>query len=243
MIDDESEPADDDCMQNTYDSSNSLLSEGELIAQAVALHDSQNATDFYTLEAVDACVDFGYISTDNDISQSTLEFQNQAQYLLMHSRSIKTAMKNLEEHSTPSRIRSEIINQDIIPTVSIAADDLQSSIQTIAQRLSLNRNQGIALEILAKHASDTSAMDGSNQLLMGVFGEAGTGKSTVIEAMREWFKGQRREEELIITATTGAAASHIGAMTLHSATGISIEEYDALKSSRNTTKRSAEWVN
>jgi hypothetical protein len=243
MIDNESEPADNDSMQQVYDSSNSLLSEGELIAQALALRDAQNATDFYTLEAVDACVDFGYISTDNDISQSTSEFQNHSRYLLMHSRSIKTAMKELGERSAPSHSHSEIINRDIRPTVSIAADDLQSSIRTIAQRLSLNRNQGIALEILAKHASDASAMDGSNQLLMGVFSEAGTGKSTVIEAMREWFKGQRREEELIITATTGAAASHISAVTLHSATGISIEECDVPKSPRNTIKRSAEWAN
>jgi hypothetical protein len=107
-------------------------------------------------------MDFGYIATDDDISQSTSEFQNQAQYLLMHSRSIKAAMKNLGDHPAPSHFHSEIMNSDIVPSVSIAPDDLRSSIQAIAQQLSLNRNQGIALEILTKHAYGTSAIDGSN---------------------------------------------------------------------------------
>ena len=58
---------------------------------------------------------------------------------------------------------------------------------------------------------------------MGIFGEGGTGKSTLIDAVRAWFKFCGREQELIVTATTGAAASKINGCTVHSATGIPFE--------------------
>ena len=63
-----------------------------------------------------------------------------------------------------------------------------------------------------------------DQLLMGLFGQAGTGKSRVVEAVRTWFKQINREQELIITATTGTAAFTIRGVTLHSAVGIGVDK-------------------
>jgi hypothetical protein len=58
---------------------------------------------------------------------------------------------------------------------------------------------------------------------MGLFGEAGTGKSRVVEAIQVWFVAQNWSTELIVTATTGTAAFDIRGATLHSALGIPVE--------------------
>src|SRR5271154_3692295 len=68
--------------------------------------------------------------------------------------------------------------------------------------------------------SDNARSDSERQLLMGLFGEGGTRKSRVINAIRKWFQVRGMSDELLITATTGAAAVKIGGRTLHSAIGL-----------------------
>ena len=70
---------------------------------------------------------------------------------------------------------------------------------------------------------------------MGLFGEAGTGKSRVIDAIRAWFGMLNRSKELIVTATTGTTAFSIKGSTLHSVLGIPVEK----KMSR---KKKLEWA-
>ena len=79
---------------------------------------------------------------------------------------------------------------------------------------------------------------------MGIFGEGGTGKSTLIDAVRAWFKFCRREEELIVTATTGAAASKINGTTVHSATGIPFSKKKGRRDEEDVqvTKKMKDWT-
>lgn len=53
------------------------------------------------------------------------------------------------------------------------------------------------------------------QLLLGLFGAVGTGKSRVVDALRAWF-ARNRSIELVVTATTGTAAFNISGTTLDS---------------------------
>ena len=62
--------------------------------------------------------------------------------------------------------------------------------------------------------------DTEPQLLMGIFGEGGTGKSRVINEVKRWFDMGGMGNELLITATSGAAAVKIGGSTLHSTLGL-----------------------
>jgi len=57
---------------------------------------------------------------------------------------------------------------------------------------------------------------------MGIFGEAGTGKSRLIAAIRAWFSIHSRREELLITGYTGSAAFNIKGATLHSTCNLPI---------------------
>ena len=79
-------------------------------------------------------------------------------------------------------------------------------------------------------------------MLMGVFGEGGTGKSTLIEAVRVWFQRNNRGHELIVTATTGSAAVKINGSTVHSAVCIPIETSDGKRVGRLTPKKIAQWT-
>ena len=47
-----------------------------------------------------------------------------------------------------------------------------------------------------------------------------TGKSRVIDAIHKWFEMRGTLDELLITATTGVAATKIGGQTLYSAIGL-----------------------
>jgi PIF1-like helicase len=64
---------------------------------------------------------------------------------------------------------------------------------------------------------------------MGVLGAGGTGKSTLIEAIRVWFKQNNQAKELIVTATTGSAAVKIAGTTVHLAVSIPMEKSDGKK--------------
>ena len=128
---------------------------------------------------------------------------------------------------------------NVQPTVFISHYSFRASVDTVVNWFSLNDEQALALRIVTEHAHELYALDGSHQLLIGIFGEGGTGKSALIEA---GFTSQGRNKELMNTATTGSAASHISATTLHSGTGIPIEDCDSPKTSSNKIKRSADWV-
>jgi hypothetical protein len=98
----------------------------------------------------------------------------------------------------------------------------------------LNRDQRRAYDIVDRHLQQT--LDGLNpdQLLMVIPGEAGVGKSRVIQTITSNFQTRRVPEMLAKGAYTGIAASLIDAMTLHALAGISIR---AGKPSARTMKR------
>src|SRR5205814_1863026 len=79
--------------------------------------------------------------------------------------------------------------------------------------------------------------------LMGIFGEGGTGKTRMIQAVRTWFEVLDRRNELVITATTGTAAFKIKGNTLHSAVGIPIEFGDnrTALTTKVIHKKASEW--
>ena len=76
---------------------------------------------------------------------------------------------------------------------------------------------------------------------MGVLGAGGTGKSTLIEAIRLWFRQNHRERELIVTAMTGSAAVKIKGSTVHSAASIPIETSDGKKMGKLKKQQLEAW--
>jgi thymidylate kinase len=76
---------------------------------------------------------------------------------------------------------------------------------------------------------------------MGVLGVGGTGKSTLIKAIRTWFRTNGRGEELIVIATTGSAAVKINGSTVHSAVSIPIESPDGRRMGKLKKHQREAW--
>src|SRR5579859_2486227 len=115
-----------------------------------------------------------------------------------------------------------------------------SDINMVIDEFSLNPEQTRAFLIICNHALRHYPPQ-DPQLLMGVFGAGGTGKSTLIEAIRAWFKRNSREKELIVTATTGSAAVKMGGTTVHTAVSIPIETADGKRVGKLKEKQLKAW--
>jgi hypothetical protein len=115
-------------------------------------------------------------------------------------------------------------NEYVEPDMFLTSSDVAS----IIRDFSLNIEQSRALKIICNHAAGHHLPDDA-QLLMGVFGAGGIGKSTLIGVIRVWFKRNGREKELIVTATTGSAAVKVKGRTVHAAASIPIERSDGKK--------------
>lgn len=79
----------------------------------------------------------------------------------------------------------------------------------------LNAEQRRAYDIVQDHVLAQGDAEPQPQLLMQILGEGGTGKSTVIKAITEFFNTHGRSRKLLKAAPTGIAASLIGGCTLH----------------------------
>jgi hypothetical protein len=91
----------------------------------------------------------------------------------------------------------------------------------VAERFTLNRNQGIALRVICRQLDRIRREEpGAAQLCLFVGGEGGTGKSRVIEAVAELFENKGISHRLLLTATSGTAAARINGVTIHSACGL-----------------------
>ncbi|KJK73429.1 hypothetical protein H634G_11356, partial [Metarhizium anisopliae BRIP 53293] len=98
--------------------------------------------------------------------------------------------------------------------------------KALAARFKLNKRQTIALLIICRQLDliQCSAKSEVGQLCQFVGGEGGTGKSRVIETLVELFACKKISNRLLITATSGTAASRINGITIHSACGFSKDQ-------------------
>ena len=87
-----------------------------------------------------------------------------------------------------------------------------SDVNEMANKWTLNKEQRRAFKIIAEHA----AADKHEQLLMYLGGPGGTGKSTVVSAVRDFFEARKEQRRFRLAAYTGVAARNIGGATLHS---------------------------
>lgn len=101
------------------------------------------------------------------------------------------------------------IRQDI--TASDRSRDVD--ISAIIEEYTLNEEQARAFRIVSEHSLE----DKPEQLRMYLGGAGGTGKSRVINALRDFFERRNEGRRFRLASFTGVAARNISGMTLHSA--------------------------
>src|SRR5579859_1872006 len=195
-----------------------------------SLEASLDSLDDYVREAMEANFMNGYFedSLGSPVSPSdTTGFDSHKPtgghtiFEVADTKVIKKLMKDvqLEDEDTIQRLKHDDIQPDIFLT------DSESDVASSIRDFSLNTEQSRALQIVCNHAVGNYPPQ-EPQLLMVVLGAGGTGKSTLIEHIRMWFRRNGRGKELIVTATTGSTAIKINGSTVHSAALIPIETSD-----------------
>ncbi|KDN61753.1 putative conserved hypothetical protein [Colletotrichum sublineola] len=97
--------------------------------------------------------------------------------------------------------------------------------EVIGAERTLNRMQRVALGLICE-ALDERANGTTRQHLQYVGGGGGTGKSWLIDTVKEVFAAKAASGRLVITATSGTAAAGIGGTTIHSAVGLAFRDAD-----------------
>ncbi|KAF6758386.1 hypothetical protein DFP72DRAFT_1006126, partial [Ephemerocybe angulata] len=115
--------------------------------------------------------------------------------------------------SDTSNVRSDLsvplLAQDLAPS-----HQESTSIENVVQQFTLNSEQARAFQIIANHALVRCP---GHPLRMFLGGAGGTGKSRVIDALKEFFIQRGERERLRLASFTGVAARNISGSTLHSA--------------------------
>ena len=138
----------------------------------------------------------------------------------------------IEDESVP--VGNGIAGETILPSLpEIARPVIHAAVTRIpAARLEpskrpnltfLNKDQRRAHDIVEQDILANLNGDNSEQLLMLVLGQGGTGKSVVINAISETFAEHNASHMLAKTATSGVAASLIGGQTTFSFAGMGIK--------------------
>lgn len=83
--------------------------------------------------------------------------------------------------------------------------------QTTVEKWTLNQEQKRAFVLVAGH----TLIEKPKQLLMYLGGPGGTGKSRVVNALRDFFEKRNEQRRFRLAAFTGVAARNIGGATLH----------------------------
>uniref|UniRef100_A0A8H7N1M9 ATP-dependent DNA helicase n=1 Tax=Bionectria ochroleuca TaxID=29856 RepID=A0A8H7N1M9_BIOOC len=92
-----------------------------------------------------------------------------------------------------------------------------------ASRYTLNDLQSIALQLMCQFLDKYIANpDSAGQHLQYVGGPGGTGKSRIVDALRDVFATRGQPHHIQVTSTSGSTAAQIGGTTLHSACGLDI---------------------
>jgi hypothetical protein len=113
-----------------------------------------------------------------------------------------TTTHDVETHVPSIRQHTNISNPD--PDINL--DEL-------IKEFTLNREQTRAFRIVAEH----SMKDKPPPLRMYLGGPGGTGKSRVINALKEFFDRRNQSRRFRLSSYTGVAAKNISGMTLHTA--------------------------
>ncbi len=92
-------------------------------------------------------------------------------------------------------------------------DQEHKNLEHVRSNFTLNEEQARAFNMIAKHSIDSSG----KQLQMFICGPGGTGKSRIIDALREFFHIQHEDHRIRLASYTGVAAKNIRGMTLHTA--------------------------
>jgi len=175
----------------------------------------------YAEVALNIAIDVGFFSEDLplDVGWNQLALpatQNQIIKLQALEKLVQEVTKNkiADDRRSEIALESSCISHALTREL-LMIQSLQEPEFTFSHLADLYSEQLTAHNIVANHLRALLAGRNPKQLLMLVTGQAGTGKSTMLNAITETFRILGSSSLLKKTALSGVAASLIGGMTLH----------------------------
>ncbi|KAF8202889.1 hypothetical protein BJ912DRAFT_842231, partial [Pholiota molesta] len=105
------------------------------------------------------------------------------------------------------------LNASISQGIPAVVHENRVDIEDMVQEFTLNTEQARAFRIICEH----SLQKDKEPLRMYLGGAGGTGKSRVIQALREFFVRRGQTRRFRLASYTGVAARNISGMTVHAA--------------------------
>lgn len=177
--------------------------DGVLLTVGDALILSPQSIDFYTHEAIDASHESGFFNAQ--MSEIIRDI-----FPILPKVGVTQVFKLLNNDGV--LLSSHSHNGDASPSVLLIIlvsylNSMRDEASLVANAFILNVEQRRAFYLITNRTLHRHGLP--DQLWMGVFGEAGKGKTHMIKAVQAWFIKLNRSNELLMTATTGTAAINI----------------------------------
>ncbi|KAF6752525.1 hypothetical protein DFP72DRAFT_759901, partial [Ephemerocybe angulata] len=118
-----------------------------------------------------------------------------------------------------------------------------SIIDAVEHKRGLNARQRIAYRIIIDHFIQRFIIRNPEALPLRMLmtGPGGTGKTYVVNSVKQVMKAYGSDQAMCYLAPTGSAAALIDGMTIHKGLGLKIENFSVLVSIQNLTKLRNEW--
>ena len=123
-----------------------------------------------------------------------------------------TSVTTINRIDRVDEVADVVMSEEAATQQAGVAVDGHALVAQIEEKWTLNKEQRRAFELVAKHSME----ERPDQLLMYLGGPGGTGKSRVVNALRDFFQARNQTRRFRLAAYTGVAARNIGGATLHS---------------------------
>lgn len=117
--------------------------------------------------------------------------------------------------------------------MSLDAEIVEDPLATILKKYHLNKEQEKAFILMCDHRRRNQPENANkpSQMLLYLTGAGGTGTSTVINAICDYFELTGQRDRLLVLDYTGIAASNISGSTIHSVCGFGFDKVGNAKES------------
>jgi hypothetical protein len=221
-----------------------IVEEGDMllfqIEQSNLSKDSQLVSEVFVLNAFERIswllhpADFTIALTTSTLESGNVSNDNVELWIEAQ----KISKENLLTHSDADQNEGRT---QLFRTLDISLDMIMflnwvEYAELITEKRNLNSDQRRALILIARHESGESG-DRSDCLRMYIGGAAGTGKSEIVKALKEYFLVRGCPQKLLLSASTGTAASKLSGNTIHSLCKLARNNKKSDDSSRRLSKK------
>lgn len=145
------------------------------------------------------------LSSSVQISSTDRPNNTNDRQILNDGSAFRINVSNQENH--------EPLQPHIQPFAEMIDPEPMVAVEQLVEEFTLNKEQARAFRIVAEH----SMKNKPSPLRMYLGGSGGTGKSRVINALKDFFNRRNQNRRFRLSSYTGVAAQNISGMTLHAA--------------------------